>query len=43
MNWIELSAGDYEIRESSRKVSNCQLEIDCQCVDRRPDLSPIRC
>ncbi|KAJ9122530.1 DNA-directed DNA polymerase delta [Naganishia vaughanmartiniae] len=28
MNWIEIAAGDYEIRKPNTKVSNCQLEID---------------
>ncbi|KAJ9113714.1 DNA-directed DNA polymerase delta [Naganishia adeliensis] len=28
MNWIEIAAGEYTIRNDRNKVSNCQLEID---------------
>ncbi|PVG03060.1 putative DNA polymerase delta catalytic subunit [Serendipita vermifera] len=30
MNWIELPAGQYKIREDDEKLSTCQLEVDIQ-------------
>ena len=32
MNWIELSPGNYTVRTGSKKVSSCQLEVDCRYV-----------
>ena len=28
MNWIEVPAGKYTLRQASRKVSTCQIELD---------------
>jgi DNA polymerase delta subunit 1 len=28
MNWIELPAGQYTIRDEAEKLSTCQLEVD---------------
>lgn len=33
MNWIELPKGTYKLRSERDKISNCQLEIDCECVN----------
>lgn len=30
MNWLELPKGTYTIRQGRDKISNCQLEIDCE-------------
>ncbi len=40
MNWVELKAGNYEVRLGAKKVSECQLEIDCRSarvMPARPD------
>lgn len=36
MNWIELPAGKYTLRTQRDKISNCQYEIECECVARVP-------
>lgn len=30
MNWIELPAGTFTVRQGNNKISNCQLEVDCE-------------
>lgn len=32
MNWLELPKGTYSLRTGRDKISNCQLEVDCECV-----------
>ncbi|CDZ96215.1 delta dna polymerase [Phaffia rhodozyma] len=33
MNWLEIPAGKYIIRPAGRKVSKCQIEMDCKSDD----------
>ena len=30
MNWLEIPAGKWTTRSDSEKVSNCQVEVDCE-------------
>lgn len=30
MNWLEVPAGKWSVRSDGDKVSNCQIEVDCQ-------------
>lgn len=32
MNWLELPAGTYKVRSEHEKISNAQLEIECEYV-----------
>lgn len=32
MNWLEIKAGSYKLREENKKVSLVQIEFDCECV-----------
>jgi hypothetical protein len=40
MNWIELAPGDYTIRNGGKKVSSCQLEVDCRYAFLAPSYMP---
>ena len=33
MNWVELPAGKYHVREGSQKISNCQIECSIAYSD----------
>ncbi|KAL7412360.1 delta DNA polymerase [Mrakia frigida] len=33
MNWLEVPAKKYELRTNNRKVSRCQIELDCKAED----------
>lgn len=30
MNWLQVAAGKWSVRSDSEKVSNCQIEVDCE-------------
>lgn len=32
MNWIEIPAGKYKLKEGKNKRSNCQIELSVRCV-----------
>lgn len=50
MNWLSLKSGEYQLREESRKISLCQVEIDCPAsaiISHKPDeewadIAPLR-
>lgn len=33
MNWVQVTAGRYQVLEGKDKRSLCQYEVMCECVD----------